>query len=497
MGSTRLQNIRLWVGNGAWADHLDIVDGHVGASHGATVIDCGGRVATPGLIDAHVHLIMGAQSRAGLDLSSVVSQEDFCRCLAKAHQQLPQDQWLIANGWNETLWSPESTVPTKALLGPMGSRPTVCWRCDFHAALVNDAVLDRLDLPPDAPGRRTGLLVEDEAWAHLVPALPKPPVHEVQAAVRAAASWLNRFGITGVRSMEYREELETVLDVVAESLSLRTTVTVLDRTMPLDLSYVAQRSSDLPRIIGCKAFFDGTIGSRTARLTVPFVDRGGCGQWVELAKDNLDEAWCDMVVEAGLSPSIHAIGDAAVGRAAALLQRVPDDLRATLEHAQLVPEGQLELLANIRLSVQPTHRAEDAMAALVSLGEGRVHRMLPLKSLHEAGARLAFGTDWPVTSPDPMRTLKAAVTGQTITGDHLHGHETVDHETAMAAMTTHAAEATWLPTAAGLVPGAPADVVVWTHDPFGWTGDCPAPRPWAVFVGGEQVVDAASPTAVH
>lgn len=487
MGSMHLQNVRVWVGDGSWRSELPIAHGSIAASASGPALDCGGRVATPGLVDAHVHLVMGAQSRGGIDLSSVDGRDAFEAILQQAHHTLPAGEWLIAQGWNESQWGDSAPAPTMDWLAAMGDRPTVCWRCDLHAALVNQAVLDRLDLPAQAPGRESGLLVEAEAWAHLVPALPNPALEDVRRAVVAASSWLNSMGITGIRTMEYRKELEEVLDVVSSQLSLRTTVTLLDRTLPLDLGWLASRSAQLPRIIGCKAFFDGTLGSRTARMATPFLDRGDCGQWVECAADNTDAMWCEAVLGAGLAPSIHAIGDAAVARAISLLADVPDAIVATIEHAQLVPENGMEALARIRLSVQPTHRAEDAGVAMASLGAARVGRMLPLGALHNAGARLAFGTDWPVTSPDPMRTLAAAITGRTVTGEVLHGDETIDNEVAIHAMTLGAAEATMLPTADGLIEGAPADVVVWDSDPFTWHGDEPSPRPWAVFIAGRCV----------
>ena len=491
MGSTRLQNVRVWVGEGCWRDDLCMIDGVVAAGGAGgrkcADLDCSDRVATPGLVDAHVHLVMGAQSRRGIDLSKVRDRDGFQSTLATAHECLPEGEWLIAQGWNETQWADTSGPPTMDWLEAMGDRPTVCWRCDLHAALVNQAVLDRLDLPADAPGRGTGLLVEAEAWTHMVPAIPQPPVEAQQQAVVEASTWLNSLGITAVRTMEYRDVLESVLDAVAHNVSLRMTVTLLDRTLPLDVAWLAARPADKPQVIGCKAFLDGTLGSRTARMAAPYLDCGDCGQWIELAHDDTDAAWCEAVVAAGLAPSIHAIGDSAVARAMGLLAGIPDTVRPTIEHAQIVPEGLLDALSRVRLSVQPTHRAEDSAAGVSSIGAARVARMLPLRSLHNAGARFAFGTDWPVTSPDPMRTLAAAITGRTLCGKAMHAGETIDNETALHAMTLGAAEATMLPTADGLVHGAPADVVIWDQDPFTWTGDDPAPRPWAVFVAGRRV----------
>lgn len=209
--------------------------------------------------------------------------------------------------------------------------------------------------------------------------------------------------------------------------------------------------------------------------------------WVECAADDTDRRWCDAVTRAGLAPSIHAIGDAAVHRAVSLLAEVPDAIRPTIEHAQLLRQVDLSEASKLRLSVQPVHRAEDARFAQAAIGAARVADMLPLCDLLRAGARLVFGTDWPITSADPMRTLAAAITGNDVDGVPIPGAQVVDVEAAMHAMTLAASEAVSLPTAAGLEPGAPADFVVWAADPFVWDGTGSPPRPEAVFIDGRCV----------
>ena len=484
--STRLKNVRVWNGIDCWQEGISFDAGVIVTEGGVTDIDCGGRVLTPGLVDAHVHLVMGGQSRLGVDLSAVASQAQFTQRLLQEHRVLPADRWVMAHGWNERSWG-STTPPDMTLLEALGDRPTVCWRCDQHAALVNQAVLDRLELPADAPSHRTGLLVEEEAWEVLVPAIPQWPLEDTHRGLHEAVQWLNSMGVTAVRTMEYRDVLEGVLDPEAASLSLRTVVTLLDRTLPLKLDWLAGRSPERPQVIGCKAFFDGTLGSRTARVFEPFIDRGASGRWVECAADDTDQLWCEAVVHAGLAPSIHAIGDAAVRRAADVLAGVPETLRPTIEHAELVRGVDLDDISRLRLSVQPVHRAEDARFAADILGERRAASVLPLRDLLASGARLAFGTDWPITSADPMRTLAAAITGNDEDGRPFHPEQAIDGQDAMHAMTLAAAEAVFLPTAEGLVPGAPADFVVWDRDPFAWDGSGSPPRPAAVFIDGRCV----------
>jgi predicted amidohydrolase YtcJ len=492
--ATHLHNVRVWDGSTTVGDSIAFTDRV--CTPGATCerIDGGGRRVTPGLVDAHLHLVLGAESRLGVDLTSVRSKAAFVEALARGAIGLDsapgaEAAWLRAQGWNESNWG-AAVPPDLSWLESFGDRPVVCWRCDLHAALVNRAVLEQLDLPASSRAWETGLLVEAEAWEILNPVLPAWHLDARRRALGEASKWLVGMGVTGVRTMEYRDALEQVIDPLAEKLDVRVVVTLLDRALPLSLDWIAHRTDALPKIIGCKAFLDGTLGSRTARLRAPYLEGSHldtCGLWVEVAAEGVERAWCDEVVAAGLAPSVHAIGDAAVDRAIALLSGVPDALRPTIEHAELLGEGALKQAAALRLSVQPVHRAEDASMALRCLGAARAAQVLPLRRLHLAGARLAFGTDWPVTSADPMRTLRAAITGNTIDGEPFYVEEALDNEAAMRAMTVAPAEAVGLPTAEGLAEGALADLVLWNGDPLTWDGCGAPPSPAAVWIGGRLV----------
>ncbi len=484
-----LQDIRLWDPSDPGKTAL-VVDGDRvgdGTSMVDEIIDGGGCTVTPGLVDAHVHLVMGALYRRGVDLSECASRQ---ACLAALHEAAPSldaGAWLIGHGWNEQTW-PDATPPDRTWLAEFGDRPVVCWRCDLHAAVVNDVVLEHLaDAALSDAARHTGVLVEADAWECLIPAMPQPTADDSQAALRDAALWLGSMGITAVRTMEYRDELEHVIDPIAAELPLRITVTMLDRTLPLDLAWIKSRATALPRVIGCKAFFDGTIGSRTARMASPYLDRGEHGIWVELALRDEDEQWCAAVVDAGLTPSIHAIGDAAVARAIRVLQDVPRELHASIEHAEVVPDDAAlyELMTSMCLSVQPVHRFEDAPTVERCMDPAVMKRLLPLRRLLDDGAPLAFGTDWPVTSADPMRTFAAAITGRDVDGRVRHAPITSDE--AMRCMTTEAAAMVGLSTGAGLTPGAPADFVIWDTDPLSWDGHGDPPRPRSTWIGGVQV----------
>jgi predicted amidohydrolase YtcJ len=142
---------------------------------------------------------------------------------------------------------------------------------------------------------------------------------------------------------------------------------------------------------------------------------------------------------------------------------VPDDVRPTIEHAEVVAAEDLELMGGVRLSVQPTHRASDASMAASRLGD-RAASLLPMRKMVDAGAVLSFGTDWPIVPFDPLRTLRAAITGEDDAGQPFYPDQAMTVVEAFMAATFHASEAAGLQP--GLVPGGPGDFVLWNGDPF-------------------------------
>jgi predicted amidohydrolase YtcJ len=158
--SLHLHNARIWTGDAdrPWASSLTIRQGRVASVNGDPeadlVIDAGGRTAAPGLVDAHVHLLLGGEALGGLDLAEVKSRREFETAIARRHEELPDGQWLIANGWSEENW-PGGQLPDKSWLaaaGGSGGRPVVCHRKDLHAVVVNEPVLALFDTSTRAHG---------------------------------------------------------------------------------------------------------------------------------------------------------------------------------------------------------------------------------------------------------------------------------------------------------------------------------------------------------
>ena len=355
MSSLTIRNARIWTGEGGRRvrGEIHVEDGRIrrvgeprGVGGGGDVIDAGGRTVTPGLIDAHLHLSLGGESMTHLDLSEIRSQNAFAEAIGRRHAELPPDRWLIAYGWSSEKW-PGGVLPDKTWLAAAGDRPVVCHRADLHATLVNDAVLRRLDttrevangqIVRDGDGEPTGLMVEAAAWTLVNPAVPATDAEQKQQALLAVQAHCHRHGLTTVGTMEYHRNLMAAFVPLRDRLTLRCRVTLLDRQWPVDFE-VGRRfeSDDMLAVIGYKAFVDGTLGSRTARMLAPYCDAPETrGTLVELAADGRLNEWAAGVAAAGLSPSLHAIGDEAVRLALDAIEPIDGRVRPRVEHAQQI-----------------------------------------------------------------------------------------------------------------------------------------------------------------
>lgn len=453
------------------------------------VIDCRQRVIAPGLIDAHVHLLLGGQSLDRPNLCHVRSRQEFEAAIDQAHRSLPPDQWLIAAGWSQENW-PGGSMPDKSWLDAAADRPTVCYRMDMHAAVVNDVVLRMIK----GAEHRGGLLVESALWEKVNPLVPKPTVQERRRFLRRAQAHAHAKGLTAVGSMEYARDVHDVYEPLRDALTLSCRITLLDRDWPLDVRDAMQFQNDgRLAIIGFKTFIDGTLGSRTARMLQEYADDpGNRGMLMEHAASGRLVDWISLVARHGLSPSMHAIGDEAVRIALDAIDSFTEHApRARVEHAQHVDPVDLPRFHGRIASMQPLHKADDGRYLQRRLGPSRSSNAFAFRGLLDAGAVLAFGSDWPVVSCDPLLGIRAAVTGLTSDGNVASPEQNISVEESLRAYTSGAACALGLEGAGVLRVGALADLVMFDRDPLtaDWTHD--PPRVCLTVANGRIVYDAA------
>ncbi|MBM4113489.1 MAG: amidohydrolase family protein [Phycisphaerae bacterium] len=368
-------------------------------------------------VDCHTHLLLGGRTLTQLDLSKVSSRGEFEAAIAAEHARLPKSAWLEAHGWNEGRWGGER--PTRDWLLGAGDRPVVAYRMDQHACVVNDAVRSLLrdaiapaggEIVLDDRGERTGLMLEQAAWQLVNPLVPAPSVESKRDSLRAACAHAASLGLEAVCSMEYLADAIEVFDPLRAELPIRIAITLLDRGDDFDPSKAfLVRHDDRLWVNGFKSFADGTLGSRTARMLENYSDDpGNRGMLVERALDGTLSEWARAVIDAGLSPSVHAIGDEALRVTLDAIEPVDPQRTTRFEHAQTIHPDDVPRLRGRLVSMQPLHRAFDREPARTRLGAHRMNRFFPFRALLDHGAILGFGSDWPIVDLDPRKGLEQA-----------------------------------------------------------------------------------------
>jgi hypothetical protein len=444
-------------------------------------LDARGRTLLPGFIDAHGHVIELGLHALQLDLvgtSSLGELQQRLKAYAAAH---PDAKWILGAGWNQELW-PDKRFPTAADLDlAVGDRPVVLTRVDGHALVANSAAMKAAGVTaqtPTPPGGRieNGLFV-DNAKDLINRAIPVSSSAELDQAFAKAQDILLGFGVTGVGSMSTglgdweamkrageAGRLEVRFMVYADELNL-----LKVEPWPTPWLY-----GDRLRMVGIKFYADGALGSRGAWLKQPYADKPDT-HGLQFHSDAELRSLTDTAASHGFQIAIHAIGDAAnaqvIGTYEWLNGKYGTERRWRIEHAQIVDCADLPRIgrAHIIASMQPTHQTSDRLMAEKRLGSTRLKCSYAWASMLKTGAKLAFGTDFPVESPNPFPGLSAAVSRQDINGQPPGGwypEERVTFGEALHAYTRGAAYAGFAEDRMGaLDPGKWADFVIVDRDP--------------------------------
>jgi predicted amidohydrolase YtcJ len=512
-------------GLAAFGEHilaLDDVEPLVGPH--TSVLDLGGRTAVPGLIDAHVHLLWLGESLGQADLTGARSIEEAAE---RAARHRPDGEWVRGWGYDPNAWP---RWPTRHDLDRvLPNRPAALWSHDLHSLWVNGEALRRAGVTRDTPtpagghvftderGEPTGVL--QEGAANLVlDAVGRPSAEECDAATRRAVKKANEHGIVGVHTKEGAAARASVQRLREDGdLTLRVYAHLAREELnaAVELGLRTGIGDDWLRIGGLKLFADGALGSQTALMVEPYA--GGENRGVEVLTPEQLADYAERACSNGIALTVHAIGDLAnrrvldalvvARRAAARARRVPaaaagsaelpdapGPLRHRVEHAQHLQPSDVARFraADVVVSVQPIHATSDMRTADRFLGR-RTAQSFAWRSLLDAGARLAFGTDAPVEPIDPIATIHAAVTRRRADGspgpDGWHREQRLTAAESLHAYTLGSAYAAGEEGRKGsLVPGKLADVTVLSADPLAIPPDeLLSLRVDATIVGGRIV----------
>lgn len=459
---------------------------------GGKAIDLGGRTVVPGLTDCHIHFVEYALRLTRIDLSGVESKANAIRRVAERTQTAKPGEWLLGGGWDRNLWE-DPSFPTKEDLDSVAPHnPVALDSKDGHTLWVNSLGLARAGITAEShspsggeierwPGTGEPCGILKEKAKHLVTnVIEKPSLEKIQAALKAAIDNAQRAGLTGIHDCEDELAFTAFQELLkGDELGLRVLMHIpaenLDAAMGLGLRMGF--GSDKLRVGGVKIFADGALGSRTAAMLAPYEDEPlNSG----IAVTSKEEMWelVSKASRAGISAAIHAIGDRANRDVLDILEESRQsgqgtDLRHRIEHVQLLHPTDIPRLAKLGIiaSMQPIHATSDVEMVKRHWGEERARGAYAWRSLMDAGTVLAFGSDCPVETLDPLVGIHAAVTRRRADGspgpEGWHPGERITVEDAVRAYSSGAAYASGEEQEKGsITPGKLADLVVLSQDIF-------------------------------
>tara|TARA_A100001391_G_scaffold66729_3_gene42508 strand:- start:97250 stop:98902 length:1653 start_codon:yes stop_codon:yes gene_type:complete len=454
--------------------------------------DMKGAHVVPGFVDSHAHVMALGLGTMTLDLSQTRSLDEALALLADYAQKYPDRPWLLGHGWNQEQWG-LGRFPTAAEIDAVvGDRPVWLSRVDGHAGWANSAALEAAGINAQTRdpaggrierlgnGRQPAGVLIDAAMTPVDEAVPPPLPEDREQALFAAQKIFFEHGITAVSDMgtsladwmTYRRAgdagwLQMRIMAYAGDLS---EMLLIGGTGPTLWLY-----DDRLRMGGIKVWLDGALGSRGARLKAPYADDPGnsgidviTGTQLRniMSRASLDE----------FQVAIHAIGDAANDEALTAIDELaaeyPGERRWRIEHAQIVDPADIARFGkhDVIASMQPVHMASDRLMTEARLGPERLAGAYAWRSIAEAGAVLAFGSDAPVEPVDVMAGLATAISRQDAAGEPAGGwmsEQRLTREQALAAYTAAGAYAGFAEGRfGGLQVGERADFVVLDNDPL-------------------------------
>jgi len=455
------------------------------------VIDVEGKLVVPGFNDAHVHFRDGGFSLLEIKLRDAKNEDEYAQRIKKEVESLPEGTWITGGNWDHEAW-PSKKYPTKELIDPFTPvHPVLVNRLDGHVALANSLALKLAGITKTTPdpqggqilkdpitGEPTGIL-RDAAMELVYQVIPPKSYEQQRRVILAALKHAAALGVTSIQDNSSRMDLQIYQELLQQDkLTLR-----INAWRPIEccnefkkLGISARFGAPMLRIGCLKLYADGSMGAGSALFFESYADDPGTSGLAMYPEDELQR----LILEAdaqGLQLATHAIGDKANRMVLDAYQKALQingrrDSRHRIEHAQVVKPEDLPRFAELGViaSIQPSHCIDDMRWAEKRIGKARCHDSYRFRSIYDAGAKIAFGTDWPVEPLNPMLGIYAAVTREFPEGGPAggwHPEEKLTLEQALTLYTQGPAYAEFAEDVKGtLEPGKLADLVALSKNLF-------------------------------
>jgi predicted amidohydrolase YtcJ len=505
------------------------------AGPGTEVIDLDGAYVMPGLLDVHNHhMLAGQMDLFELNEAPTKSLADLLTAVAEYARHLGPDEWVIGGSWGSGLLAELNSMETLARFdAATGGRPAILKDDSKHNRWVNTRALalagidDRTPDPEgghimrDPSGRITGVLIEaggvlvEQTVARLQP----QSTRDLARAAARGIEILHSFGVTGFQDaasslqlLQALKELDNSGELAAWVVTSMQANDFIFGTTPLGEGIISHREdtrSEHHRPDFIKIFLDGVPPAGTAAFIEPYLSGIGfpechCGGTTMPAAEL--ERWLMGTAERGISAKIHCTGDASVRLVLDTVAKVRaaghTKPKYHIAHGQFVQDQdiprfvELDVTADISPSLWFPGVISEAIATV--LPAERASKMQPNRSLLDSGARIAGGSDWPVSvSPNAWEGIYGLVTRRDPTGQFpgtLWPEQAISLPEAIRVYTTNSAEAMGLDDVTGsLVPGKSADFIVLSDNPHGIDIEqIPHIRTRQTWFAGRKVFDAES-----
>jgi len=483
------------------------VTSHIGSE--TEMVDVGGNMVMPGIVDVHTHLMMGGRAELfELRISPTASFETLIERIREAAARQAPDAWLVGGQWGSDLLSMLNSVESlKRLDDASQGRPVMLRDDTYHNRWVNTAALERAGVTKDteAPengsigrdaetGALTGMMIETAAGMveRVIAESGYYTAEMDRAAMAQSISTLNSYGVTAFLDAAAMESILAALKGLDDREALTAwSVSAMPAEEPSFMfgtagdELIARREkyrSERARPDFVKVFLDGVPGAKTAAFHEPYQPDTvfGCcfrGSTIVSVPDLV--RWIAKCETLDLAVKIHCAGDAAVTQALDAIDVVrsfngPTDLIHHVAHASYILPADIPRFSELGVAADlspflwyPTSFLEGHKQVM---GEERALRFWPNKDLLGAGALLAGGSDWPVMpNPDPWNGIEGLVTRKNPSGEFgdtaLWPEQSLDVRTALEIFTINSARAIGLGARTGsLEVGKSADMIVLDRD---------------------------------